>query len=110
MAVAVAFVAADDYSATVKKVDGDKVTFYKNKTKTTEKGDDVTLPAAKDVVVKKGTPAKKGKVDEGDAIEGGLKNEIFSKISEKKGLQVRIFTSDDNKSITKILVVAPKGK
>lgn len=105
MGVAVAFVAADDYNAIVKKVEDGKITFYKAKTKTSDKGEEMTLPAAKDVVVKKGT-AKKGKVEEGDAIEGGLKNALFSSIDAKKGLPVRIYTSDDNKSVTKVLVTS----
>lgn len=100
---------AEDFNAVVTKVDGDKVTFHKttfNKTdKKIEKGDAMTLTVAKDVKVAKGKAVKggKGKVEVGDAIEDGLKNEVFTKIGEK-GLNTRISTSDDNKSITQILV------
>lgn len=102
MVIAIGFVAADEFNAVIKKVDDGKVTFYKSKTKTTDKSDDMTLPAAKDVKVNKGT-AKKGKVEVGDAIEGGLKSETFTKIGEK-GLNVRITTDADNKTITAIVV------
>jgi hypothetical protein len=115
MSVCIGLVAAEEFSATIRKVDGDKVTFSKVsfKDKKVEKGDDMTLPVAKDVKVAKGKANfkdKKFSVEVGDKIEDGLKNEIFTKIDEKKGLFVRITTSEDNKSITQILVTQFGGK
>jgi hypothetical protein len=107
------FAMADEFSAMVSKVDGDKVTFYKTKfdkdtKKTVKDGAETTLTAAKDVKVNKGKVTK-GKVELGDAIESGLKNEMFTKIGEK-GVSVRITTSADNKSITDIVVTGGKKK
>lgn len=113
-ALAIGFVAADEFTATIKKVDGDKVTFSKlafGKDKD-KKPEDQTLPVAKDVKVNKGTrDFKTKKTEVGDKIEGGLKNEIFTKIEEKKGVLARIITDADNKTITDIIVLpAFKGK
>lgn len=106
MTVSIGLVAADEFGAVVKKVDGDKVTFYK--VKKGEKGEDTTLPAAKDVKVAKGKANKDTKKYEaGDAIEGGLKNDLFK---SEKGVTVRITTDADNKNITQILVTTPKKK
>jgi hypothetical protein len=114
MTFSLSLAAAEEFSAILKKVDGDKVTFAKVtfKDKKFEKGDDETLPAAKDVKVAKGEVSSKDKklnVKVGDAIEGGLKHEMFTKIDDKKGLLVRITTSEDNKTITQLLVT-PFGK
>ncbi|HYV34511.1 MAG TPA: hypothetical protein VE988_02335 [Gemmataceae bacterium] len=58
---------------------------------------------------KKADPgAKKGAggiaVKEGDALEGGLKNEVFTKIDDKKGVFAQITTNDAGK-ITKIVTI-----
>lgn len=113
MSVSIGLVAADEFQATITKVDGNKVTFQKfkkgEKGKKGEKdGDPVTLEVAKDAKIAKAKfsfdkEAKKAKFEVGDAIEGGLKNETFTKIDAEKGVGVRITTSDDNKSITQIL-------
>jgi hypothetical protein len=111
MLVAIGFVTAEDWTGVITKVDGNKITFQKTKKvnkKAENDGDAVTLEAAKDVKVNKGM-AKKGQIEVGDAIEGGLKNEMFSKIGGK-GLPARVTTSDDNKSITAVVVTAPKKK
>lgn len=102
---------ADEFNAVVTKVDGDKVTFHKTKfdkdaKKAVKDGDSMTLTVAKDAKVAKGKGGGKGggkKIEVGDPIEDGLKNEIFTKITEK-GVNTRLTTSDDNKSITQILV------
>ena len=62
--------------------------------------------AAKDVTVNKGT-AKKGKVEKGDPVEGGLKADVFKNIGDK-GLAARITTDADNKTITGIIVTGGK--
>ena len=63
-----------------------------------------------------GTKITRGKVDKdtkkaeaGDAIDNGLKNEVFSQISDK-GILVRIKTDEDKKIITEILVLPKKKK
>ena len=107
MAVAITFVAADEFTAVIKKVDDKGVTFAKTDKKG-KAGDDQTLPAVEKVTVNKGT-SKKGEVTVGDAIDGGLKAEVFTKIGEK-GLQARITTDADNKKITAVVVIGKKGK
>ena len=94
------------------KVDGSKVTFAKasfNKdTKKLEKGDEQTLPVADNCKVSKGKFNKDTKkLEAGDALEGGIKNEMFSKIGEK-GVGATIITDGDNKKITEIIVSAGK--
>jgi len=100
---------ADEFNATVTKVEGNNVTFYR--TKKGEKGEAMTLPLAADAKIAKGMAkgkGKKGKVEVGDPIEGGAKSETFTKIGET-GLRARITTDDDNKKITQLLVL-PAGK
>jgi hypothetical protein len=97
---------ADEFGAIIQKVDGNKVTF--TKLKKGEKGEEMTLPAAATVKVVKGKKGEeKGKFVAGDAIEGGLKNKMFTTI--EKGVFARITTSDDNKTITQIMTIG-KGK
>jgi hypothetical protein len=125
MTLLVGLVAADDFSAIIKKVDGDKVTFvkfdFKNFKKDKDKDaktEETTLPVAKDAKITKGKFNKEEKkVEAGEAIENGLKNEIFTKIEEKKakgpfgaGLFARITTSEDGKTITAITVTQFGGK
>src|SRR5262245_48672192 len=96
--VGIGFVTADEWTGVITKVDGTKITFQKTKKankKTENDGDPVTIEASKDVKVNKGT-LKKGVAEVGDAIEGGLKNDMFSKIGAK-GIQARLTTADDNK-------------
>jgi hypothetical protein len=97
-------------------VDGNKITYQKYKKgmkgkKGEKDGDAVTIEVAKDAKIIKGNFDKDAKkVVDGDAIEGGLKNEIFTKATEDKGVGATITTSDDNKSVTKIRVQGGKGK
>src|SRR5215468_4142511 len=88
---------ADEIRAIITKVDGDKVTFAENKGKG-ERGPEKTLPVAKDVKVVKGKFNKDTKTTEaGEAIEGGLKDKMFTEIGEK-GVQATIITDKDNKT------------
>jgi hypothetical protein len=108
----IGFVMADEIRGVITKVDGNKVTIQKTKKvdkKTENDGEPITIEAAKDVKVNKGMGAKGGKVEVGDAIEGGLKNEMFSKIPGK-GLNAQVTTSEGNKSITAIVILAGKKK
>ncbi len=112
MAVSFTLVAADEFGAVVKKVEEEKGTFKITFAKVEKKkvGEDQTLPAAKDCKVIAGKFNKDDKkFVAGDAIEGGLKADIFAKIGDK-GVAVRITTSEDGKSITQILTTGKKGK
>ena len=94
---------ADEIRAIIIKVDGDKVTFAENKGKG-ERGDEKTLPVSDKVKVVKGKfNQETKKLEAGDKIENGLKNEMFSKIGEK-GMRAVIITDKDNKNITEIRV------
>jgi len=113
MTVAIGFVIADEFQATVTKVDGNKITYQKYKKgakgkKGEKDGDPVTMTVAKDAKIANGKAAGKGKFDVGDAIEGGLKSEVLSKATEEKGVQVHITTDADNKNVTQLLVVGKK--
>jgi hypothetical protein len=116
MTLAIGFVAADEFTATITKVDGNKVTYQKYlKVKKGEEkkkdGDAVTI-SAKGAKVAKGNFDKDAKkLVAGDAIEGGLKNEMFTKITEK-GVNARITTEGEgtNAKITQILIGGKKGK
>ena len=114
MTVGIGFAFAEEFNATITKVDGNKITYQKYKKKqkgekVAEKdGDPVTIEVAKDAKIVKGTVVK-GKAEVGDPIEGGLKSDTFAKIGEK-GVPARLTTSDDNKSVTQVLVIQPKKK
>jgi hypothetical protein len=92
---------AEEFRATITKVDGGKVTFFKNKGKG-EKGEEGTLPVADKVKVLKTKFNKETmKAEAGDPIEDGLKNEMFTKIGER-GLRATIVTDDKGEKITEI--------
>jgi hypothetical protein len=100
---------ADEIRAIIIKVDGNKVTFAENKGKG-ERGEEKTLPVSDKVKVLKGKFDKETKkLEAGDPIDNGLKNEMFSKIGEK-GLGALILTDKDNKQITEIRVREGKKK
>jgi hypothetical protein len=112
LAAVLAFVGmamADTFTAIITEVKDGKVTFYKGsfnkEEKKFEKSDTATtLPVSSDVKVAKSKFDKEAKkVVAGDAIEGGVKNEMFNKIPEK-GMFATITTDSDNKKITEILV------
>jgi hypothetical protein len=92
---------AEEFSANISKVDGNKVTFTKTE-KGKKVGEEMTLPVADSVKINKGKFNKEDKKYEiGDAIEGGLKAKMFADITEK-GVNARI-TTDDGK-ITQIVI------
>src|SRR5262245_20327594 len=100
---------AEEIRAIITKVDGDKVTFAENKGKG-EKGPEKVMTVADNVKVLKGKFNKDTKkLEAGDALENGLKNEAFTKIGEK-GVQATITTDGDNKKITQIVVGGRGGK
>ena len=97
---------ADEIGAVITKVQGSKITFAEMKGK--EKGAEKTMMVADNVKVVKGKFNKDTKkVEPGDPLDGGLKNEMFSNISEK-GVPVTIITDADNKKITEIRVKQKK--
>jgi hypothetical protein len=110
MVVAISFVAADEFQATITKVDGDNVTYqkYKKANKKKEKDGDAVTASAKGakVISGKADPDNAKKVVDGDEIKDGLKNEMFTKIDEKKGVNATITTEGDK--ITKIRVFVKK--
>jgi hypothetical protein len=100
---------ADEFGAIISKVDNGKITFTEFKGKG-EKGAEKTLPVADKVKVVKGKFNKETKkMEAGDPIEGGLKNEMFTKIGEK-GLFSTIVTDADNKKIVEIRAFTFGGK
>jgi hypothetical protein len=108
MVLCIGITMAEEIRAVITKVDGNNVTFHAMKGK--EKGDAQTLPAAANVKVVKGKFNKDTKKFEvGDAVEGGLKSDVFGKIGEK-GVGALIVTDDDNKKITEIRVTGGKKK
>jgi hypothetical protein len=94
---------ADEFRATITKVDGDKVTFKKGKKG--EEGEAMTLPVT--AKGKYNLDAKKR--EPGEPLEGGLKNKIFAKIKDK-GIRATITTDPDKKTITAILVGGGKNQ
>ena len=112
LALSVGLVMAEDFGVRIKKVDGNKITALKgakfNKdAKKFEGGTEITLTATADVKVLTGKKNKETKKTEaGDAIEGGLKNERFTKIGDN-GIGALVTTNDDGK-VTQILVLAGK--
>jgi hypothetical protein len=106
LAICVGITLADEIRAIITKVDGDKVTFAENKGKG-EKGESKTMTVSDKVKVVKGKFNKDTKkLEPGDPLEGGLKNELFSKIGEK-GVGATITT--EGGKITQIVVGGGKG-
>jgi hypothetical protein len=103
---------ADEFGAVITKVQDGKVTFTKFKKgegNKFEKGPEMTLPTAATVKVVSGkvNPETK-KLEAGEPLAGGLKNERLANIGEK-GVFATIVTDADNKKITEIRV-GGKGK
>ena len=97
---------AEEFRATITKIDNGKVTFKKGKQG--EEGEAMTLPTATNVKVTKGTfNADTNKFEAGEALTNGLKNQAFTKISDK-GVRATIVTDTDNKTITAIMVGGKK--
>lgn len=95
----VGFVVADEFVATITKVDGNKVTFMKGKKDEAKEG---TAEAAADVKVYKGVFDKDTKkTNKGDLLADGLKNDAFK---ADKGVKATITTDDKSGKITQIIV------
>jgi hypothetical protein len=105
---------ADEFTAIISKVDGNKVTFTKAKfnpeTKMLEKGDEMTLPVKAEAKISKGKfNMDTKKLEPVEPIENGLKNAMFTKIGEK-GQFAAITTDAGNKNITAITTGFGKKK
>ncbi len=93
---------ADEIRAVITKVDGNNVTFAEVKGK--ERGPEKTMPVADNLKVVKGKLNEETKkIEAGEALDAGLKNEMFTKIGEK-GVRATIITDADNKKILEIRV------
>jgi len=108
----VGVVFAAEVSGVCTKVDGNKITFYKttfNKdTKTVEKGDAQVLTVGADCKISMGKFNKDTKkLEAGDALEGGLKNKLFSEIGDKG---VRCTVDIDGTTAKSIIAGGGKGK
>jgi hypothetical protein len=102
---------AEEFMGAIKKVEDGKLTVTKFKKGDKKgKGEEVTLTLAKKVkVVNAKFNFEEKKVEVGDEMENGLKNERFAKIG-KFGVFSQIVTNDDGK-VTEIRVFPPfKGK
>ena len=109
LVLGVGLVMAEEFGVNIQKVDGNKITALKGKKKD-QPGTEVTLTATNDVKVFKGKfNEDTKKLEKGDVIADGLKADVFSKIDEKKGLNVRVTTNDDGK-VTEIVVGGGKKK
>jgi len=114
---------SDDVNVRIFKVDGNKVTWKKTKFdkdagKVVVEETAVTSTVTADAKVEKGVAVAKGKGGKGGKGAGktedlpeGLKNEIFTKIDDTKGVNATITTEDaDGKGkITKIVVKGGGG-
>ena len=114
LTVSIGFLAAEEIRGVITKVDGDKITVQKykkgEKGKQGEKdGEPVVITVGKDAKIAKAKFSAEKKLEAGDALADGLKNEVFTKIGEK-GVSVRITTDDTSKAATTILVMPTFGK
>jgi hypothetical protein len=93
-----------EFGARIEKIEGNKITFTKGKKG--EEGEKMTLPAAANVKVVKGKfNQDTKKVEAGEALEGGLKNEAV-----KEGIRATIVTDADDKNIVEIRIFGGKKK
>jgi hypothetical protein len=103
LALCVGVTSADEIRAVIIKVEGKNITFAPLKGKA-EKGAEQTLPAADNIKVFKANFNKETKkLEAGDPLEGGLRNDALAKIGEE-GVRALIITDADNKMITEIRV------
>jgi hypothetical protein len=106
MCISVGLVYAEEFTARIRKVDGNKLEVTKG-FKKGEKGEEATLTVADNVKVVRGKFTEDKKVEPGEAVPNGLKNELFSK--SDKGVLARIITGGDGK-VTEIRVIQFKKK
>jgi hypothetical protein len=109
MVIGLGVAMAEDIQAVISKVDGNKITFKKAGKKGAVDGDDMTMTVKADAKITKGVfNADTKKLDAGEALPNGLKNEMFTNIGEK-GVRATV-TTDDSKNVTAITVGGKGGK
>jgi len=107
---AVSFAFSDTFVGNITSVEGNKVTYKKfgggKKGGGAKGGEEATSEAIKDVAVTKGAGFKADPDKKGEKVEGGLKNEMFTKdkIGEK-GIFARITVADDGADKGKITAI-----
>jgi hypothetical protein len=102
----VGFVIADEFNASITKVDGNKITYLKGKFGEEKKeGTAEVAPNAK--ILNGMFDFETKSVKTGEPVKDGLKNELFTKIGDK-GVFAQI-TTDDKGKVTQIVAI-PFGK
>jgi len=113
-----AFAFSDTQNVRIYKVDGQKITWKKakfdpDKMMVVVDDKEFISTVTKDAAIEKGAGGgkKKGKAAEATPLEGGLSNELFTKIGEK-GVNATITTAKDNGEgeVSKISVKGGGGK
>lgn len=105
---------ADEFLILITKVEGNNVTFARVKlnkeTKKLEQGETTILPVGVGVKVARSRFDKDTKkIIAGDPIEGGLQNELFTKLAPE-GIRAIVVTDEDHRRILEIRVAQVKKK
>jgi len=116
--VGISFCLAETYNnCKVLEIKDGKITVEIKGKKKGDEAKKATFAIANDVVVKTGKgkfdkAAKKFNIEEGDAVEGGLKSATFSEDKIKEGVNVQLTTegSGDSEKVTKVIVLQKKKK
>jgi hypothetical protein len=106
----VGLVMADEFGASITKIEGSKITYVKGGKK--GGGEPATAEVSGKLKVAKGNfDADTKKWSAGDEIKGGLKADDFKDLGDK-GLNVRITIADDGPDKGKVtqILTAKKGK
>ena len=96
LVVGLSFVMADEFTGVIKKIDGNKITVERKKKG--EEAKEMTLNASGAKVVKGMFNKDTKKVEAGDVLEGGLKNEAV-----KEGAYAQFVTDGDKVSEVRIM-------
>jgi hypothetical protein len=109
LTLCVGLAVAEELRGVITKVEGSKVSFKETKGKDDPGGPEKTLTAVENVKVVRGKFNKDTKkLEAGEAVAGGLKSEVFTKIGEK-GVRATIVT-DDKQKITEIRIFGGRKK
>lgn len=110
LAIGLGTLMAEEFVGSIRKIEDGKITFTKFKKGEKKKGEETTLPVADNVKVVNAKFNKESKkIEVGDPLPDGLKNERFQKIGER-GMFAQIVTDEDGKKITEIRVFTFGGK
>ena len=119
----VGYVIADEFTAVITKVDGKNISYFKTEAGKGGKGgggkkgggakkvgDEQKAVAADSIKVSKGMfDADTKTTKAGDALEGGLKNDMFKTIDDQKGVAVTLTIADSGADKGKITSIVTKG-